>query len=102
MHASPIIVGATFTSRGGAVYTVTADRGAKGFSIARANGKEVRISGRIVSSTLERARAGETFAYQRNRPAGGISYTVAIEAGVIYALRDVLVRDDANRRYIVG
>lgn len=99
--SSPIVVGATFTSRGGASYTVTEDRGPKGFTIARAStGKAVRISGRMVASTIARAEAGESFAYQSSRPNGGISYTVAVEAGVVYALRDVLVQDDVARRYV--
>ena len=100
MQRSTITIGASFTSRGGAVYTVTEDRGDKGFTITRnSSGKAVRISGRMIASTITRALAGESFAYQANATKGGISYTVAIEAGVVYALRDILSRDDTNRRY---
>tara|TARA_R100000329_G_scaffold8204_1_gene9599 strand:- start:19 stop:345 length:327 start_codon:yes stop_codon:yes gene_type:complete len=98
---SSIKIGDIFTSRGGASFTVTEDRGAKGFTITRnSTGKTVRISGSMIAKTLARAQAGECFAYQANSKQGGISYTVAIEAGVAYALRDVLKRDDANRQYV--
>ena len=99
--SSPIVVGATFTSRTGSTYTVTEDRGPNGFTITRSSGKAVRISGRMIASTIARAEAGESFTYQRSRPNGGISYTVAVEAGVVYALRDALVRDDEGRRFVV-
>ena len=101
MTRSTTPVGATFTSRGGAAYTVTEDRGDKGFTITRdSTGKSVRISGRMIASTIARAQAGESFAYQANATQGGISYTVAVEAGVVYALRDILTRDDSGRRYV--
>lgn len=101
MPRSTTHVGASFTSRGGAAYTVTEDRGDKGFTITRdSTGRAVRISGRMIASTIDRAQAGESFAYQANATQGGISYTVAVEAGVVYALRDTLTRDDTNRRYV--
>jgi len=101
MTRSTTHVGDTFTSRGGAAYTVTEDRGDKGFTITRdSTGRAVRISGRMIASTITRALAGESFAYQANATQGGISYTGAGEAGVVYALRDILTRDDSGRRYV--
>ncbi len=100
-----VTTGERFTSRGGAEYTVTAilPKGRAryhGFTIERAStGKTVRISGKLLESLIARIGAGESFAYQANGKNGGISYTVAIEAGAVYALRNLLTRDDANRCY---
>jgi hypothetical protein len=96
-----VTTGDTFTSRGGAAYTVTECRPDGGFTIERdATGKAVRISGRMLRNVAARLEAGEALAYQANAKNGGISYTVAIEAGVAHALRHLLERDDANRRYL--
>ena len=103
MTQALVNAGDEFTSRGGASYTVTEVRDDGGFTIERAStGKAVRISGRMIAKTLDRAGAGETFKYRANATKGGISYTVAIEAGVVYALRSVLTRDDSNRQYITN
>lgn len=96
---APITVGDVFTSRTGAQYTVTETRH-NGFTITRTSGKAVRISARKVQQTAARLQAGERLAYQRNPKDGGISYTVAVEAGVVYALRDMLTRDDDARCYL--
>jgi hypothetical protein len=97
---NPVNVGDTFTSRTGAKYTVTETR-PNGFTITRTSGKTVRISARKVQQTAARLQAGERLAFQRNPKDGGISYTVAVEAGVVYALRDMLTRDDDARCYLV-
>ena len=94
-------IGAEFTSRTGSKYTVVGLHTCGGFTIKRASsGKTVRISGRMLGRTLVRINKGESFAYQANATKGGISYTVAIEAGVVFAMGDLLTRDDANRCYI--
>lgn len=91
----------TFTSRGGAEYRVVSLDGKGGFTIERAStGKTVKISGRLIESILIRIGDGEAFAYQKNAKQGGISYTVATEAGAVYALRNLLRRDDAARAYV--
>jgi hypothetical protein len=100
MTPASVAVGDTFHSRTGRQYTVTEVRSDGGFSIARDGGKPARISGRMVARTLARLEAGERFAYQKNATQGGISYTVAIESGVVYALRNHLTRDDAARCFI--
>mgnify|MGYP003655881098 FL=1 len=99
-----ISVGETFQSRGGASYTVTEIRPegrSKGFTIARAStGKEVRISEKLCRSSLTRLISQGFLNYQANQTKGGISYTVAIEAGVVFALEGFITRDDNNRRYV--
>ena len=99
-----IYVGDHFESRGGSIYTVTEVRPegrAKGFTIARAStGKEVRISEKLCRSSLTRLISQGYLSYQSNQTQGGISYTVAIEAGVVYALHLFLVCDCSNRRYV--
>jgi hypothetical protein len=98
MSVSP---GDTYKSRTGALYTVQSVRPDGGFIARRdSSGKCVTVSGRMIGRTRTAALNGATFAYQRNATQGGISYTVAIEAGVVYALRDLLTRDDARRLYI--
>ena len=83
--------GETFKSRTGSEYEVIkTDKG--GFWIMRLSTKPnakpstVKISAGILRSTLERIRNGETFHTQANKPNGGISYTVAITSGVVWAL----------------
>jgi hypothetical protein len=94
-------IGDTFTSRGGSKFTVTSKAANGGFTITRdSTGKSVKITKSILSNTLERAKAGECFKYQANKTKGGISYTVAIESGVAFALRYFLERDDKNRQYV--
>tara|TARA_Y100001951_G_C11279243_1_gene264146 strand:+ start:1206 stop:1541 length:336 start_codon:yes stop_codon:yes gene_type:complete len=81
-------VGDTFKSRTGKSYMVVkAEKG--GFTIVRLDSSKpstVKISAGILRSTLERVRVGETFHTQANKPGGGISYTVAITSGVVWAL----------------
>jgi len=99
-----ILVGDSFRSRGGSLYTVTEVRPegrAKGFTIARAStGKEVRISEKLCRSSLVRLVNQGFLMYQQNQTHGGISYTVAIEAGVVYALQGFLCCDCSNRQYV--
>ena len=100
MSTPRVSIGDTFTSRTGSRYTVTEVRPDGGFTISRDGGKPARVSGRMVARTLARLEAGERLAFQKNAPQGGISYTVAIESGVVYALRHHITRDDAARCFI--
>ena len=54
---------------------------------------------RRVEDTEKRLRAGEALKFQRNKSQGGISYTVAEEAGVVWALEEIIDIDTANRVY---
>jgi len=98
-----ISIGDTITSRGGSTYTVTAIRTegrGKGLTITRASsGKEVRISDRMVQNTLSRINKGEEIKFQKNQTQGGISFTVAIEAGVIGCLYNLVEIDTVSRVY---
>ena len=95
---SPVRIGATYASRTGAEYRIVALDSRGGFTAERlSTGKTVKISGAMLRKTAARAAAGETFAFQRNAPQGGISYTVAIEAGVVHALG--LTADTSARCY---
>jgi hypothetical protein len=83
-------VGQVFRSRGGSEYKVSevraSGRGA-GFSAVRlSSGKEVRCSRRLIDRTRSALLAGKALKVQSNGP-GGISYTVAVEAAVLFALR---------------
>ena len=105
-NLSSLSIGQTFHSRGGSAYTLTeirtTGRGA-GITIQRSStGKNVRVSLRLINSCLARLQAGEQLRYQANQPQGGISFTVAVEAGVAFALSSYLKRDDANRCYVAA
>ena len=98
-HTSPrVFIGACYQSRTGSGYRIVSLDKKGGFTAERiATGKTVKISSSLLRKVAARAAAGEVFAYQRNAPQGGISYTVAIEAGAVYALG--LIADDATRSY---
>lgn len=86
-HTAAIMVGARFSSRSGkATYTVT-DTTDNGFTARRdGSGKLVKITGRAIGKALTSLRSGVVLRYQANATKGGISYTSAIEAGVVAAL----------------
>jgi len=98
-HTLPrVFIGATYSSRTGSGYRIVALDKKGGFTAERIKtGKAVKISASLLRKVSARADAGETFAYQRNAPQGGISYTVAVEAGAVYALG--LIADDATRTH---
>jgi len=93
-----VVPGTPFTSRTGARYVVDSltDRG--GFTARRiATDSLVNVSGALIARVHAGALAGQSFAYQKSGKQGGISYTVAVEAGVVFALRDLLNRADEAR-----
>ncbi len=59
----------------------------------RATGKEVRVSRGLIERTYDQLAAGEEIAFRE------ISYTVAIEYGVLLALNGFVVADEERRRY---
>jgi len=81
-----ISVGIEVYSRRGRLQGIVSNVNSSGFILTRPSGKTVKITNRKVESTFARLVNGETLAYQRNPGDGGISYTVAIERGVIAAL----------------
>jgi len=95
-------VGDRFTSRKGAAYEVVA-ADASGFTIKRVDGHRrkgagtlVRIGWKRVESARARLRAGEVLKFQAHAKDGGISYTVAVSVGVIYALREMVVEGETG------
>ena len=74
--------------RGKPYATVTRVNGS-GFWLAKlSTGKEQRISYRKVATTRAALMAGKALKFQSNGP-DGISYTIAVEAGVLHCLRDI-------------
>jgi len=84
-------VGLVFVSRTGRQYTIT-EVLSTGFKIGNA-----KVSKRLIERVRAQLIKGTEFHFQKNGPAGGISYTVAIEAGVAWALQDIMVPDTARR-----
>jgi hypothetical protein len=89
-------VGRVFHSRTGRKYKVQEVDG-KGFVISReSGGTDQRITWAMCNKTWQRLQ-NEVLKYQANATKGGISYTVAVETGVLFALKDLVVCDDATR-----
>ena len=89
--------GLVFQSRTGSRYKVTAVKDTK-FSIQSLTGRvPVTITKKAVENAQSRLEAGEELRFQKNRSGGGISYTVAIEAGVVFALGEWVTCDKEQR-----
>jgi len=72
----------------------------KGFTLSRrTSSSTVRITRRRLEDTIRRLQEGEQLKFQRNKKQGGISYTVAEEAGVVWALSSIIHIDTPNRVY---
>ena len=83
-----IDINTEITSRHGKLIGVVTRADSKGFIFTRPTGKTVKITAGKIKKTLLRLQQGETLRYQANPGDGGISYTVAIERGVIAGLGD--------------
>lgn len=64
------------------------------------SGKEVAISRKMIEHTQERLESGEKLLKQKNQKKGGISDTIAVEAGVIAALGTSVSYDAAARVFV--
>jgi len=95
-----IKINTEITSRHGKSIGVVTQSNGKSFTFTRATGKTVKITASKIKSTLQRLQQGETLLYQRNPGEGGISYTVAIERGVIAGLGDQVF--DTGEGYILA
>ena len=84
-------VGLSFKSRTGKEYTIT-EVLSTGFKIGNA-----KISNAMIKRIRAGLLSGKEYGFQRNGSNGGISYTVAIESGVAWALQDVMVPDTERR-----
>lgn len=91
--ASHVFVGATFTNNSGrATYTVTELDNRGGFTAKRANNKTFKVTaGRIAKARRLLAEGPVDFRC--------IDYTVAIEAGAIFALGNEVVVNFSDKTY---
>jgi len=84
-----MVIGQAFTSRTGKTFVVVSVDGKGGFTIERpATGSKVKISAGMLKKTAARMQEPgfDGFALQAYPKDGGISYTVAVVAGVVHAL----------------
>ena len=89
--------GAVFQSRTGSQYHIK-EVMKSGFLVQSLTGKKpVKISMQAIKKTIDRLQAGEELVFQKNTSNGGISYTVAIEAGVVFACQNHLIVDKKSR-----
>lgn len=100
MYWNPSLVnaGETFENRTGTTYSVlSVDE--KGMTLTKSSGKTQRVSAKSIERAGELLKKGEVLKFQANGSQGGISYTVAIESGVVFALSKVMevVPDVENR-----
>ena len=91
------IVGTTIKSRTGASYTIH-KVDAKGFELMRASGKTLRITARKISKTYADL-CERSLRFQASPTNGGISYTVAEEAAIVWALTDHITIDITNKLF---
>lgn len=83
-----VAINTEIMSRHGKSIGVVTESNGKSFTFTRPTGKTVKITAGKIRKTLQRLQQGETLRYQANPGDGGISYTVAIERGVIAGLGD--------------
>ena len=95
-----IDINTEITSRKGKLIGIVTESDGKSFTFTRPTGKTVRITASRVLKTLKRLQQGETLRYQANPGDGGISYTVAIERGVIAGLGDQVT--DTGEGYVLA
>jgi hypothetical protein len=89
---NPVNVRDIITSRGGSTYKVVkADT--NGFTVQRSTGSFERVPNSTVQRALATLESGQELKFQHSSTDGGISYTIAIEAGVIAALTPLVKRN---------
>jgi len=88
--------GRVFHSRTGRKYKVQ-EVNETGFTISReSGGTNQRITWTMVNKSLKRLE-DNPLRYQANASQGGISYTVAVETGVLFALKDLVACYDSMK-----
>mgnify|MGYP003658069670 CR=1 FL=1 len=78
--------GDTINNKKGKPYATVGEINGTGFWVVKSNGKTQRVSYQMVTRVERALIAGKRLKFQSNGPEG-ISYTLAIEAGVLHALR---------------
>ena len=91
------IVGTEIKSRTGASYTIH-KVDAKGFELMRDSGKTLRITARKIAKTYTDL-CERSLCFQASPTNGGISYTVAEEAAIVWALADHITIDLTNKLF---
>tara|TARA_R110002020_G_scaffold358855_3_gene571475 strand:- start:2543 stop:2833 length:291 start_codon:yes stop_codon:yes gene_type:complete len=95
-----ISINTEIRSRRGKLIGIVTESDGKSFTFTRPTGKTIRITASKIKKTLQRLQQGETLRYQANPGGGGISYTVAIERGVIAGLGDQVT--DTGKGYVLA
>jgi len=95
-----VAINTRILSRKGKVLGIVTESNGKSFTLTRPTGKMVKITAGKILKTLQRLVSGETLRYQANPGDGGISYTVAIERGVIAGLGDQVT--DTGEGYVLA
>ena len=91
------IVGTEIKSRTGASYRIH-KVDAKGFELIRDSGKTLRITARKITKTYADL-CQRSLRFQASPNNGGISYTVAEEAAIVWALADHITIDITNKLF---
>jgi hypothetical protein len=93
--------GRILKSRTGRRYKVV-DYNDKRFTIQREDSSStVNITRSKIESTYQRLLQGEALAFQANPSNGGISFTVAIEVGVVWAIKELVNTDKKTKTYTI-
>ena len=93
----------TVPSRSGEVKYRLRERDSKALILERlGTGSTVKITKSKVIKTLQRLIEGAELKFQASPKNGGIDYTVAKEAGIVYALGDWVETDHSKRVFRLG
>ena len=98
MNPYNLKTGDTVENKNGRAYATVGRINGTGYWIVKSNGKEQRVSFKMVESVKSRLESGQALQFQKNGP-DGISYTLAIEAGVLHCLRDIVQINAADRTF---
>ena len=98
MNPYNLTTGDIVSNKNGRDYATVGRIHGTGYWIIKSNGKEQRVSFKMVESVKSRLESGQTLQFQQNGPKG-ISYTLAIEAGVLHCLRDIVQVNAEDRTF---
>ena len=99
-----IQVSRVFYSRTGRKYKVGA-RDKRGLTIRRlgngdaVEGKPLRVTWRKIQKTADVLLTGKSLSFQTNASKGGISYTVAEESAIVFAMGNLVITDSNLRMF---
>jgi len=93
-----VTVGDVIKSRTGKKYKVV-NVDDSGFVLARQSGAGVKVTWSKIGKCLAMLKTQGFAHFQENPSKGGFSYTVAVEVGVAYALRNLIYADSETKTY---